>query len=124
MPASHETSSSAEAPPSPDVVVDRVRLYHGSPVGDIGRLDAAEEFTVGEGVYFTPGPEPAISYAHERTRRQRNAKDETARPVLYAADIEDARFADLRNDENIGWLLRGLTPELERVYRTSTDWKV
>ena len=108
-----------------EIFVAHAFLYHGSPVRSIQALHAAVETTVGEGVYFTPSPEPAIGYSHHRTRGYKEfnvrpadtkasdvARVADPKPVLYKAEIHNVRFAYLRNDGNVRKVLQGFRPVL------------
>jgi hypothetical protein len=78
----------------PTLHVDRMSLFHGSPVADIAAFDVehSDQMTIGRGVYFTPNREPAIGYAKWRS-------NEASNPTLYEVEIKDAEIADLRTRE-------------------------
>jgi hypothetical protein len=84
------------------VFVKRKTLYHGTGISGINDFDKAEETTVGEGAYFTSEPEAAIGYARRRSKRDKDQK-----PIIYEANIENTKLAELRQKENVQKVLPG-----------------
>lgn len=84
------------------VFVKKKTLYRGSNISGIIKFDKAQEFTIGTGVYFTSEAKSAIGYAHRRSYGgERNY------PVIYESSVENMKFLDLRNDENVKKVLAG-----------------
>ncbi len=100
-----------------------MRLYHGSPVSGIKNLETTLDTTVGDGIYFMSSPAAAMGYAQIRAKdRNRNAVADSFEPVVYGADITNARIADLRNDENVTWLPGALQFALVEKLAKADSW--
>ena len=69
--------------------VSRMRLYHGSQVHGIQEFTAAEETTIGSGVYLTSNKEAAVGYAIVRSSRPES------KPTLYEVEIQDLNILNL-----------------------------
>jgi len=88
------------------VFVKKKTLYHGSATEGVKEFDAAEEDTVGSGIYFTSEPGDAIGYARRRSRSR------DGKPIIYEASVENMKLLDLRNDENVRKILPGFADVL------------
>lgn len=101
-----------------NIFISRKTLYHGSANQGIVAFNPAEEDTVGSGIYFTSEAKDAIGYAR---RRSRSRQDST--PILYEAQIENLRLANLRNDENVKKILNGFKEVLrQRLNDPNVQW--
>lgn len=89
------------------VLIRNKTLFHGSSVAGIDRLKTAEESTVGNGVYFTSRFEDAQGYAVRRSRSR-----EGSEPVIYSTNIDNLKFFDARNNDNVSNLLTEFLPLL------------
>lgn len=90
------------------LLVRHKTLFHGSSTSGIEKLNPAEETTVGEGVYFTSKREDAEGYANRRSRSRQEAM-----PTIYRANIENLKFFDARNDDNVARILKGFLEVLQ-----------
>ena len=99
-----------------DVLVEKKILYHGSATPGIGKLDVAEEDTVGSGVYFTSDEKSAVGYANRRTRNR------GGKPVVYKAEVENLRLANLTTDENVKKVLEGYKLVLQQKMKDTDKW--
>lgn len=109
------------------VIVKNKHLYHGSYRDDIKDLTAAEETTVGEGVYFTSEPIRAIGYARERAKLRKDFPVEgykgKAAAVVYEALAQNLKLLDLRRPENVSRILPEFRTRLREVEQDSkTPW--
>ncbi len=119
-----------EEVPSEDglgVTVKNKHLYHGSYRDDIQDLAAAEETTVGEGIYFTSEPTAATGYARHRAKGRKGVPIEgykgEATPVLYEALVQNLKLLDLRKTENVSKILPGFRAKLREVEQNpQTPW--
>lgn len=68
--------------------IDRMRLYHGSPVSEITAFKEASEDTIGRGVYFTIDRKAAQGYAVARSNG--------AKSRVYEVEVSNLDIADLR----------------------------
>lgn len=89
-------------------LITRKVLYHGSGTSGIEKFNAAEDDTVGSGLYFTSKPEDALGYAQGRAEQRK-----TESPVLYESEVENIKVIDLRKDENVKAVLPGFKEILE-----------
>ncbi|HJV33200.1 MAG TPA: hypothetical protein VJ694_04195 [Patescibacteria group bacterium] len=89
------------------VFVTKKTLYHGSATEGVKEFDAAEEDTIGSGIYFTSEPKDAIGYARRRS------KSREGKPIIYEASVENMKLLDLRNDENVHTILPGFADILK-----------
>lgn len=78
----------------PEVIIDRMILYHGSGISGVSEFKEAEETTVGQGLYLTSELEAAKGYAKVRA-----TKSPSAKPIVYEVELKDLRLADLRQSE-------------------------
>lgn len=106
------------------VIVKSKHLYHGSYRDDIKNLAAAEETTVGEGVYFTSEPLSAIGYARERAKLRKNFppegyKKDGVAPVVYEALVQNLKLLDLRKPANVSKILPEFRTKLREVEQDS-----
>lgn len=85
-------TSKTEVSSLPEVIIDKKELYHGSRSSDIKDFNAAEETTIGEGVYLTSDPEAASGYAKRRSKLNTEFV-----PTVYKVEVNDLKMADLRN---------------------------
>jgi hypothetical protein len=89
------------------IFVKSKTLYHGSSVAGIEKLHTAEETTIGNGIYFTSQKDVAQGYASRRSQfREGNG------PIVYKVEIENLKFTDLRNNDNVQHILNGILPIL------------
>lgn len=91
------------------VFIKRKTLYHGTGAEGIEDFNSAEDTTVGDGAYFTSDPNAAIGYAHVRTRGENETN-----PIIYEANIENARLVDLRKKANVEKVLPGFKEILKK----------
>jgi hypothetical protein len=91
-----------------EVIVDRLILYHGSGITGIKEFRAADETTIGMGVYMTSQLEAGKGYARRRANRSPDAK-----PTVYEVEINNVRLADLRQPEALPIFARLLKTKLE-----------
>lgn len=70
--------------------IERMRLYHGSPVAGIEVFKEAEEETIGSGVYLTSFRDAARGYGLQRT-----ADHPGSTPVLYETEITNLNILSL-----------------------------
>lgn len=73
-----------------EVKVDKAELYFGANTGGITELRKSIETTIGEGIYLTSQIEAAKGYAKQR------ARGEIENERVYKVEIENLKFADLR----------------------------
>lgn len=73
----------------PTIHVNKMSLYHGSPIAGITAFEEADQQTIGRGIYFTPARETAHGYARERNKVGTS-------PTVYQAEASDLDIADLR----------------------------
>lgn len=100
------------------ILVKKKTLYHGSGIEGIEAFNAAEETTVGNGIYCTSEAKDAIGYA-----RRRSKSEKTGVPVIYEASIENLKLLDLRNDENVQKILPGYASFLqEHLKKSNLKW--
>lgn len=103
----------------PGMHVQKMTLYHGSPVAGITSLAEAEETTVGNGAYLTSQKEAAIGYAKIRSTRQNNT------PIVYEAIISDINIANLSTADGISGfsqlLKGGLITKLEKWRKAASE---
>ncbi len=100
------------------VLVKRKTLYHGSGTSGIKEFNAAENDTVGSGIYFTSEAKDAIGYAR---RRARSAKDGS--PVIYESAVENMKILDLRKLENVRKVMEGFKQVLfEKLKEPDLKW--
>lgn len=92
-----------------DILINRKTLYHGSASQGIVTFNPAEEDTVGSGIYFTSEAKDAISYARRRSRSKQDGV-----PILYEAQVENLRLANLRNDGSVKKILDGFKEVLKQ----------
>lgn len=86
------------------VFLKKKTLYHGSSTSGIEEFKAAEETTVGEGLYCTSQAKDAINYSHQRSGGPEKE------PILYEVLVENLKLLDLRNNENIKSVMRDYAP--------------
>ncbi|HEY4474184.1 MAG TPA: hypothetical protein VI957_03430 [Candidatus Paceibacterota bacterium] len=100
--------------------VRKKTLYHGSGISGIKVFNAAEEDTVGSGVYLTSEAKDATGYARIRSKRERFTHKADGSPVikdsepyLYETSIENLKLCDLRKNENVKIVLEGFKEVLK-----------
>src|SRR3989344_3233496 len=77
----------------PTLEVERMTLFHGSATAGIQNLEAADETTVGNGVYLTSDPKAAAGYAAIRSKGEI--------PSVYETEISNLTLLDLRENSGI-----------------------
>lgn len=99
------------------VLIKNKTLFHGSCVSGIESFNPADESTIGEGVYLTSKHNDAHGYA---VRRSRHKESE---PIVYSVDIENLKFFDARNSDNVMSMLNGFLSILQQErQRRDLDW--
>lgn len=92
----------------PTIHIDRMRLYHGSPVNEITAFKEANEDTIGRGVYFTTDRKAAKRYAVARSNGTKSR--------VYEVEVSNLDIADLRT--------RAGQEAFARLFKQSLlDWK-
>lgn len=92
----------------PEIKVERMILYHGSGITGIGEFKAAEETTLGQGLYLTSQSETGKGYALRRAKSSHDGK-----PTVYEVEINNLRFADFTKPETLEYFSRLLRNRLE-----------
>ncbi|MFF2088621.1 hypothetical protein ACFVVM_32960 [Nocardia sp. NPDC058176] len=90
--------------PLSSVTLERHVLYHGSATPGIDEFDAAEEDTLGTGVYLTDEA-AARGYAHHRAQHG-------GVPVLYRVEVEKARLIDLTDQSTVTAVMNDFRQDL------------
>jgi hypothetical protein len=75
--------------------ISSMRLYHGSAVSGIKEFKAAEETTVGEGVYLTSHERWGVGYAFARIANREG------KPTVYEAEIQNMNLLNLSTKESL-----------------------
>lgn len=78
----------------PSFQIERMRLFHGSPIPGITEFTDAEETTIGDGFYTTSNRNAAIGYAGERSSN-------TSNRFLYEVEINDMNILNLTTQDSI-----------------------
>ncbi|OGH08099.1 MAG: hypothetical protein A2171_01350 [Candidatus Levybacteria bacterium RBG_13_35_9] len=76
----------------PSIQIDRMRLFHGSPISGIKEFKVSEETTIGNGFYTTSSRDAAVGYATVRS----NAPEQK---FVYEVEINNMNILDLSTDE-------------------------
>jgi len=103
------------------LLVRKKFLYHGSGISGIRLFNAAEEDTVGSGVYLTSEAKDATGYARRRSKQERYPQRADGKPViadsvpiLYETSIENLKVLDLRKSQNVKKILDGFKEVLHQ----------
>lgn len=113
-----QTSERLETLSLPEIKIDKKELYYGSANPNIMQLSAAEESTIGEGLYLTSDKDAAINYAKVRSQGNKEAT-----PCVYTAKVKNLRMADLQRLEAIKIFAKSLEQKLkEERKRTDLKW--
>lgn len=90
----------------PELFIKHKVLYHGSATNGIQGFNHAEESTVGRGIYFVDNPNDAAGYA------KRSADRDKKPPVVYEAEIEEAKLVNLDNAAKLAEIMSGYAKRL------------
>lgn len=93
---------SGETVKLPYIHIDRMRLFHGSPISGISEFTDAEETTIGYGLYTTSDKNTASGYAIVRSSNEQDR-------FLYELEINNMNILDLTTRdamENFALLLK------------------
>lgn len=76
----------------PSIQIDRMRLFHGSPISGIKEFKVSEETTIGNGFYTTSSRDAAVGYATVRS----NTPEQK---FIYEVEINNMNILDLTTKE-------------------------
>lgn len=101
--------NSGEAVVLPSMHIEKMRLYHGSPVSGIQQLKESEDTTLGFGIYLTSQKEAATGYAIVRGNRG------PKQPTVYEAEIGDVDILNLTTQSSIDSFAKYFEEELTAI---------
>lgn len=98
------------------VIVTKKYLYHGTTIPAIKSFMEAENATIGNGVYLTDA-RSAAQYANVRA----GSSLETPR-VVYETLLENKRIFDLRDQNNVQYILGKFSQALYEAHSNTQEW--
>lgn len=101
-----------------EVRIDKMVLYHGSPISGLTNLNTAEETTLGQGLYLTSDQKAGLGYALRRAKGRRDAI-----PTVYEVEVKNMRLADFREPKTLAIFAELLGKTLaEEIKDPSLPW--